>query len=284
MEVTGIQRNKIIHRIKQVLCLLLFFALIFDAEAQDCLIKNNKAKKKFNEAIESLSHGKKSDGYRLLIETLDIEPEYVEAHYELANINYTSAFRAKNDIQNIKKKDQHYNRAIEYFQNVIAICPSYENYNAYFYLGELAYKRGYFNEARVFLQDFIDNASKDNRNRKSGQRMIDHIYEYYDLINNPVDFKPLAVEGVCTPVDEYLPMISPDGQFAFYTQRFTKQKKGSHTEDYVEQLTVRKRENDVKSKDLIYSKGEAMPNPFNTGQNQGGVAVTIDNRFLYITI
>lgn len=91
--------------------------------------------------------------------------------------------------------------------------------------------------------------------------------------------------GVCTENDEYLPLISPDGDYMFYTHRYRKKTKTNPRGTYVEEFLFSERLNDIDSKIDTFTTGTVMPPPFNQeGKNQGGVSITIDNKQLFITI
>ena len=49
--------------------------------------------------------------------------------------------------------------------------------------------------------------------------------------------KPLAVTGVSSVKDEYLPALSPDAEIMFYTRKFTKKAKGDLVGREVEEFT-----------------------------------------------
>ena len=55
------------------------------------------------------------------------------------------------------------------------------------------------------------------------------------IINNPVEFNPNIVEGISTEFDEYLPIISPDQELAFFTRRLEKKSKQDITSMIVEE-------------------------------------------------
>ena len=98
-----------------------------------------------------------------------------------------------------------------------------------------------------------------------------------DIINNPVEFKPFVIKGISSKYDEYLAIISPDQEFAFYTRRLVKKTKQDIAETSVEEFTFSQK------KDGVFSNGDAMRYPFNLTDNEGGATVTIDNNVLYYT-
>src|SRR3989304_991090 len=95
------------------------------------------------------------------------------------------------------------------------------------------------------------------------------------IYNNPVPFEPVSVEGICTPVDEYLPAISADNEIAFFTRKYEKEVTGNQFRKLVEEFTYSERVNGK------FMRGEPMPPPFNRGQNEGGATLTIDNNHMF---
>ena len=53
-------------------------------------------------------------------------------------------------------------------------------------------------------------------------KFLPQALELSDLINNPVKYSPEIISGISTEYDEYLPAISPDQDFTFFTRRFLK--------------------------------------------------------------
>jgi len=97
------------------------------------------------------------------------------------------------------------------------------------------------------------------------------------LINNPVPFDPKIVSGISTVFDEYLPIISPDQEFSFFTRRSDKSSLHSITNTSIEEFVFSRK---IKGK---FDIGKALPTPFNLESNEGAASITIDNRVLYYT-
>lgn len=267
-----------------VLCAFFIVHLANAQEGSECPTKNRKAAKLFDEAMQKLYSGNEKDAYPMLIQCIEMDQDFADAYYSLALIKQKSAIDAGNKISTLKKSSQDFNLAEEYFRKSIEICPELDDYSAYFYLGQMFYSKYDFFNAMQFIEIYIEKSKKNKSRKKEAAEMYETMKKYYELIENPVDFHPKVVPGVCTKKDEYLPMISPDGVFAFYTQRWMDKTQFSDIEKYFENFTVSERISEPKDKNLVFTEGKPMPEPFNDGRNQGGVTITIDNRYLYITI
>lgn len=225
---------------------------------------------KFKEAIE------------LLERAISIANNFADAYYKLAELTYNQAIKIPFDTNYINKIDNYYTLSEKYFLKVVQICPSYNYYNSYFYLGEFYYNIREFEKSGAFLSTFIDHSSESALHYAEARNMQKNNDYYLFLINNPVPFSPVPLEDVCSEEDEYLPLISPDEELLFYSRRF---KKNPNTafEEYVEEVVMSERDWDD-SLNYLFKRGVALAEPFNDGRNQGGASITIDNNHLYITI
>jgi len=99
-------------------------------------------------------------------------------------------------------------------------------------------------------------------------------------LHDTVPFEPELVKGPSTKYDEYLPMLSPDNRYLFFTRKMPDDTKSSFGKAGNKELFIRSRKN-MEGK---FSGGIPMPSPFNLGQFQGGVSVSVNNKMLFITI
>jgi outer membrane protein OmpA-like peptidoglycan-associated protein len=132
----------------------------------------------------------------------------------------------------------------------------------------------------AFLKD-VDKIKSD----KDYSRAIDLLkYSkfYLQLTRSPVPFDPKVVEGISSPENEYLPIITADNQMAFFTREMKLAGEKStmiQTEKYKEKFMFSQLQSDGK-----FSSGEEMPEPFNLNDNEGGASLTVDNKTLYYTV
>jgi outer membrane protein OmpA-like peptidoglycan-associated protein/tetratricopeptide (TPR) repeat protein len=270
--------------LKTIACMLFFFAssTILKGQRGDCKeIKNQAAIKLFQEAVIKPSH-KYREAISLLEQAIILQKNYVDAYYNLAEISYLQAIKTPINSNEIGELDDFYNEAEKGFLKVIELCPSYDYYNAFYYLGDFYYSTREFEKANGFLETFLEHNSEGSVHYKEAIKMVKNIGYYLELLNNPVPFKPTPLKDVCTDNDEYLPLISPDEEMLFYSRRY-KVNPNTAYEKYIEELVFSSRNWDDSST-FKFVRGIPLDEPFNDGRNQGGATITIDNNHLFITI
>ena len=266
------------------LIILLLTQIIVFADGQpNCRTRSGKAERLYNKAIDLLVTGQKEErkeAYKLLIDATKIDKSYADANFALGDINYQ-----KSKVQiDAKRKLQLENRAIKYFNRVLENCPKAHDAEVYYYIGEIYFQRNDFKSAEKHLLDYINNCTKQYFQKETAS-MLERIKVYFELINHPVEFKPVKIAGINTKEDEFLPVISPDGEVAIYTHRQNRIDKETQRGTVIDELTISHRTNSIQDLNEIFSVGQKMPSPFNqNGLDQGAMSMTIDNRELYITI
>ena len=173
--------------------------------------------------------------------------------------------------------------AEKYFTRVLQICPSYDVY-AHYYLGEIAYSFERFDEAVAHLAEFLRDVDKIKTDQDYERAVQLHDYSkfYLDITSHPVPFNPEVVEGISTPENEYLPILSPDNQTAYFTREkkmLPERNSIIQTSRYHEFFMIAPR-----NEDGSFAEGEPMPDPFNIFDNEGGATLTADNHFLFYTV
>lgn len=256
----------------------IFFGLILlcsfsGAIAQEDLCPEPKKKAvKLYEAAQKASY---KESYGLLIEAIKIDPNYLEAYDELAAINERKIATAKPG----KEAFNFRNRALDYYNKIIEICPSYRGFYASMKMGDYYYSMKDYGRAKPYYQTILSspNAFKDDE-RKAYDRVA-NIDAYFKLLKDTVPFNPQKVVGPSTGKDEYLPMLSPDNKYLFFTRKMPNESKGA--------FDTGEKELFIKSRQIAkdkFSGGIPMPSPFNLGQFQGGVSVSVNNKLLFITV
>ncbi len=245
-------------------------------------LNNKKALKNYELGLlkyKSSQSKDKAEGYNYLLEAIKNDEKFFPASYELAEINTFKAVFADDNTE----LELYNKKSIEYYKKSIIGCESYMNFDAQYKLGYIYYNKKEYEKALEYLTIFVNNGQK-NQSYLQGKKMYEHCQKYIDLITNPVSYNPVKVEGVNSPSDEFLPLISPDGEFMFYTRKYQKQEKNDITSKYVNEFTYSKRSNDITEKNPKFSTGFIMPPPFNKGYDQGAISISIDNNNLYLTV
>lgn len=253
------------------LILLLFALSFFQIKAQEdwgCDKPAKKAEKYFEKAKQYSFRGEES--YQLLIDAINEDENYAEALSVLAYLN------SKKDQSNIQNK----NRTKSYYEKTRAACAAYRNYEATFWLAKYYYNEQDYTQTGKLLDEYVANSkAQKGSNLEEAKVLKKRIDHYRKLFDNPVPFNPKKVEGASTTDDEYLPMLSPDNQFLFFTRKAMVDSKSVYGKQEKE-LFVQSR----KKYDGSYSTGIPLPPPFNKGSYQGGSSISVNNKLLFITI
>ena len=270
-------RIQIVKYILSVLALsfLMLTASVQNVQAQDnaCDVEvSKKSQKLTKKAIDELRLGRFASATKYLQSAIDQSPDNLRALWILAEINRRSTNR--NRVLSI---------AVESYSQIIDICPAYENYYSYFYLAGIYYRQQKYADAYELYQAFLDADDDKIEEAHFDEAETFAMYSkfYADIYDNEVPFDPHPLTGVNTSDDEYLPIITPDGDFIFFTRRMednTKSTTYTRADNRIERFCI------AKSKGVnAFEKGAPLPLPFNTQTNEGGAALTIDNKDLYFT-
>lgn len=271
-----------------IFCYLFTAALVCNSQetGYPCGLKiGKKAVKLYEEALRTLKFDR-DEGYALLMDAVDKDNNFVDAWFKLAEINMRKAENLKKEADNnyIHEMLNTFTKAEQNYLKVIEVCPEFEKYIAYFILGNYYYNNeSNCSKAKDYFVEFIKNNDESHPDFKRALKLLKSCTELERILNNPVPFDPRPVDGLCSVEDEYLPLISPDGSLAFYTHRFARLNKLMNSANYTEEFTVSEKVDDPAGTEK-YVKGTPMPAPFNAGRNQGGVAISIDNNHIFITI
>lgn len=198
------------------------------------------------------------------------EPECLEACFLLGMIN-------------ILKNNYNLPQAEKYLNKVIELCPDY-NPEAWYYLGEISYGKELYDKAVTYLTEFLKDPDKikNEEHYKRADELLSYSKFISRIINNPVPFDPKVVEGISTDQNEYLSILTPDNQMAFFTREIRLEPdKNSLTKEvkYRERFCFSTRDSAGN-----FNAGEVMEDPFNIENNEGGATLTADNKTLYYTV
>ncbi|MEI6885781.1 MAG: OmpA family protein [Bacteroidota bacterium] len=256
------------------ICLILFLpgkspAAIVSGDS--CrVVLDKKVEKKYNDATLSFKHGNYVNTLILLKEVLKDEPGCTDAAYLMG-------------LANIKKATPNYKDAEKWFMQVLSSCPSYDVY-LYFYLGQIAYGAERYGDAAKYLEVFLKDVEKikSDEDYNKATELLKYAKFTAEAVANPVPFDPRVVEGISTPRDEYLPILSPDNQVALFTRVVTTE--GDKNSVVSSARTKEKFMFSEQGKDGSFTPGEELPEPFNIQDNEGGATLTADNNTLFYTV
>ncbi|PCJ23750.1 MAG: hypothetical protein COA97_11045 [Flavobacteriales bacterium] len=250
----------------------MFFLGIY-AQEENCPKPKKKAVKLFDLAKTAPSKEKKA----LLYEATKIDPNYQEAFDELAHMNKKKSDNLFSDGDKNFVKYENIKR--DYWEKIVKICPAYRNFYHTMQLGDFYFGKRKFIQAKPYYQTVLASPNAYKKDERYAYDRIQDIETYINLINDTVPFNPKKVEGPSTEFDEYLPMLSPDNNYMYFTRKMPDESKKAFDSGDKE-LFIRSRH----TMGNRYSGGIPMPSPFNLGQYQGGVSVSVNNKLLFITL
>lgn len=239
---------------------------------------NSKAEKHFEKAKE-LYYKDQNKAKEYLAKALTEDEDFADAYYMLADFAMQDYEKVRGINAKLEKQKQA--EIHTYLMRILDICPKYENYNLNYLVAETFYKDKDYIKAEAYLKVFVRNTRDNKKAVDIAKEMLYEIDITRQLKSNPVPFNPEPVEGVSTSEDEYLPLISPDGELLFYTKQYMKNDINSiYGNRLTEEFSLANR---ADSTYMHYVDARTMPEPFNRGNNQGGISITIDNSTLFIT-
>lgn len=253
-----------------VLMLLLWGNMLLAQDKEDpCpLPASKKARKLYEQALDAIKTDK-NEARNLLREAVEIEPDFGRANLVLADL-----------LVKMKKPAE----AEVYYQSVARLCPELEPM-VFYRLGSIAFEAKKWKDAEKNLQIFVDSRSRKEAEKSEARTMIKACQFYISGYANPVPFNPSPLDAISSAADEYLPVITPDQELAYFTRSTFVEDKftgGINTEKKrVEKFCVSK----VKpGTTQMFEAGNPMPMPFNNNNNEGGASLTADNQLMFFTI
>ncbi len=282
--------NTIFNKSIFLVFLTFFFALTTYSQETNCeLPQNKKAKKQYEKLKKDYALGD-AEIVAKMQELSDKFPEFVDVVYFLADHYKKATFGV--DKPTIREKLAL--KTILYFEKSISICPAYSGHLAYYHLGIFYHK--YQNDLKTaaeYFQKYLDNEKEPPKSyKKIAQNLADEYFLKFKLLAHPVPYDPQTLKGISSPEDEYLPMLTPDNNYLYYTRKrntpidVTQPKKNGN--DLNEYFSI-SRKMAVDS----FSYGLSMGLPFNDYEGfyennklvgQGGVCLTPDNKTMYLTL
>ncbi len=268
---------------KLIPSLLIIFCFISKTSAQEEHTKdlcnemtNKKAMLLFMKGTDKKKY-EKPERLKFLMEAIDIEPEFADAHFALAH----------EIMVRCMLENKPYTPTVPFYMAAIKYCPQIHS-EAYYFIGTSYYEEFKNDSAIRYFELFLNFKDEDaskfakdyDQQRINAKGMKKECVKDKQL-KKAVPFDPKVVRGVSTERDEYLAYVTPDDKYAMYVRKMPKKElKAYQTDKEVEVFMVSKRDNTG-----VFSKGDLMYYPFNEGEdNQGGCTISIDNKHLYFAM
>ncbi|ALO14155.1 Root adhesin [Salinivirga cyanobacteriivorans] len=252
------------------------------AQEEPCNQPKQRAKLLFDKGTHIWSKDN-NKAKALIFKSIKHSPQWVVPYYYLAKKYYNKAQIIQYDNRKVSNLSRLLNRASDNFEEVAKICPQYEKYKAYYYLGKINYEGGNLSGAHTWLKKYTSNVSLKNYMPETS-KMLESCEAFQKLVDNPVNFDPVAVPGVCTSNDEFMPLIAPDGSYMMFTRKLWKQERGAYSPSMTEEFSISKFIRWDSVGEPVFDESKPMPYPFNEGPNQGAASITIDNKKLFLTV
>lgn len=270
-----IPMKPILYGLKRLMMVCFLIILLPGLKAQlasdSCKIKlEKKTEKTYQEGIDYLKRGNYNLAGQQMRKVISEESGCVDAYFVLGLVNF-------------KKADNNFREAEKNLRKVIELCPTYDVY-AYYYLGEIYYGEENYALALKNLDEFLKDVDKIKKDEDYNRAVSLQKYSkfYLEMTGHPVPFTPQVVEGISTPQNEYLPILSPDNQMALFTREIKIEpgKNSLFRETKMKERFLYS----MRNPDGKFEEGEEMPEPFNVNDNEGGATLTADNNTLYYTV
>lgn len=184
----------------------LLFVLLFSAcSSQQGIAQidgSKKAQEIYKVANDHLVFGRYAEATKAFEKAVEFDPEYINAHLQLANI-----------YQNLY---QEYENAILHYQAVIKLDPSL--YKAYYEIGQCYFSIQDFDEAEKYAKDYRDNAELSENGKWQASLLVESIAFARNAVQNKVIYEPINLgPNVNSEKAEYFPSITADNKFLYFT-------------------------------------------------------------------
>lgn len=282
-----------LNKLLVVFSVLISFTLFGQGDRNCGEFTNKKAIKKFQK-LSGMDYPMDRSGTIIdMKELVKKYPDYLECIAFIAEHYKRSSYKAIK----LHVKEKVRGNAKDWYKQLADLCPGYAGHEAYFWLGRMYHEDGNDSISATYFKKYLENEAEPPRQRKEvATRLRDEFFVRKQLLSEPVDFDPRNVKGVSTEHDEYLPMLSPDNEWVYFTRKRNTSPDitlppgtpGNNDKEYF-----------TRSKALTvdsFTRGMSLRKPFNMhmqplldigGNNKlkglGGACLTPDNKTMYLT-
>ncbi len=258
---------------------ILFFLLITlsSVSAQDnCNFEASSKVKKLLDQSFDMKKYETNERIEFLEKALEEDPKCLPCLNRIGEIEFKVA-----------KRGGSFASSKMHFQQLIDLCPEYHS-EPYYYLGAMCYADREYEKAEEHFVKFLRFPDSDpskfekdyTKKYAEVEEALISVKAYADIYKDKIEYKPEKVMGVSSSTDDYLPLVSPDGEIMFFTRTSQSKAKGDFTTRTSEDFSWSKRP-DINSH---FDEGKSLPTPFNQGNNCGGATITVDNRELIVAM
>jgi outer membrane protein OmpA-like peptidoglycan-associated protein len=249
-----------IHRIYWLLFLQILSLQLF---AQDLHTTSKKAIRYYEDSKELYRKGDLVKSAELLLKAIEIDDNFVEAHFALGN-----AFKllSKDSPNAAEKYEYHYRKCLE-------ISPRDRKLAAvYFEVAQLDFQKGDYKAAKEKSNVFLSLTPVNSLQTVLARKIIANCEYAEKGMQNPVNFKPQEVSPIINAYKlQYFPVLSADQQMMIFTARKGNDRKSD------EDMYVSKKEHDE------WTKPENIKE-LNTEFNEGTCTISADGKVLIFTV
>ena len=183
----------------------------FSASSQKYLTERDisgKTQKLYAEAKQHLNAVRYADALQALEKALQKEPAFIDARLMYADLNLQM---------------ERYARAEEEFENALSLGPDYAPL-AYYLCARAEFSQQKYEEAAGHLEQFLQSDKAKDKRKAEAERLLAGARLAADARNKPVPFDPRSLgPGVNTPLPEYLPSLTADGEILVFVRVVNRQ-------------------------------------------------------------
>ncbi len=238
-----------------ILALFLFVCLpgsIFSQKYTTTQTTSNKALSAFNDGMAEAERGQAAIAQGYFEQALKADPKFIDAKLALGD-NYAEL--------------RDFFKAEKYFEEALALDTSYAPV-AFLFLAKTEWELDKYNECAAHLSSYLRSQPKNERNRRTAERLLKSAQFAADAVKNPVAFDPKSVgDSINTKWSEYFPSLTADDELLIFTRR-----DGGNDENFYRS----------ERKKGVWQK----PTPLegvNTSDNEGAQAISPDGSWLVFT-
>lgn len=185
--------------------ILLFLVLASSCANQQSIAQtdiSNKSRSFFEKGDEARVFGQTNDAIENFNKAIEIEPDYLKAHYLLAQIYHFQ-------LKDYSQAAYHYQRVTEIDEN---------QHNSYYFTASCWFYQGDYSQAENWINKYLSKKIDDEAKIREGQLLKESIAFAKEAKKSPVPFQPINLgPNVNSAYAEYFPSITADLSQLYFT-------------------------------------------------------------------